>query len=99
MEPQDPIQIDEDDDAVEANVGLIGVPLEDHDLTDEESSSSSDEDFGIWDDYRALEMITFSLLTFCHFVDCTHFDMATIHYFILLFHATRLIVIMSIFMI
>ena len=49
VEPEDPAQIDEDADA-EANVGLVGVPLEDQDLTQEESSSSSDEDFGIGDD-------------------------------------------------
>jgi hypothetical protein len=50
VDPEDPAQIDEDDDAAEANVGLVGVPLEDEDLTHEESSSSSDEDFGIGDD-------------------------------------------------
>ena len=43
------VQIDKDVDA-EANVGLVGVLLEDQDLTHEESSSSSDEDFNIGDD-------------------------------------------------
>ena len=47
VEPEDPAQIDEDDDVAKANVGLVGVPLEDQDLTHEESSSSSDEDFGL----------------------------------------------------
>ena len=49
MEPEDPARINEDVDA-KANVGLVGGPLEDQDLTHEESSSSSDEDFGIGDD-------------------------------------------------
>ena len=40
VQPEDPAQIDEDADT-EANVGLVGVPLEDQDLTYEESSSSS----------------------------------------------------------
>ena len=82
VEPEDPAQIDKDANA-EANVGLVGVPLKDQDLTHEESSSSNDEDFGIGDDQRALEMIEipFSSLTFCHFVVYTHFDMAMIHYY------------------
>ena len=50
VEPEDPTQIDEDDDAIEADVGLVGVPLEDQNLTHEESSNSSDEGFNIGDD-------------------------------------------------
>ena len=44
VEPEDPTQSDEDDDATKANVRLVGVPLEALDLTHKESSSSSDED-------------------------------------------------------
>ena len=50
MELEDPTQIDEDDDAAEANVGLVIVPLERQDLTHKGSNSFSDEDFGIGDD-------------------------------------------------
>ena len=50
VEPEDPTQIDENDNAPKADVGLVGVPFEDQDLTHEESSSSSDEDFDIGDD-------------------------------------------------